>query len=159
MANSFFNKFQDEFSQDEKNKDVDVKYAYNVFQEKVKPYLTLITRFRNGEKRLSMEQIRLALGVSHSMWDRFRRMPMMIEFLDSEKDLMTAKVLMDIVRAVNLKPENAVAVKLQAERFDPFYQDNAEKLSKIPTKVVFEVSEGKQSDEEIQARTDIDIDD
>ncbi len=149
--------FLKEIDVNERSLQCDEDYAYATWQTKVEPYLTLITKFRNGDRRLSMEKIRLALKVSVYLWDRFVDMPTLREYLDCEGDLMATKAQMDIVRAVELKPDNAVAVKLQAERFDPFYLEEGKGVGEQDNKIVFEIKNGKQTDEEISKRVDIDI--
>ena len=133
------------------------EYAYGEWKVKVQPYLQLITKFRNGKERLSSEQIRMALGISSNLWKRFTKMPTLREYMDMDREVMSAKAQMDIVRAVELKPENAVAVKLQAERFDNFYIGEGKGVGNEGVALTFEIVDGKQSDKEIQSRVDIDI--
>lgn len=149
------NKFLEEIDVREFPLHCDEDYALSVFNSKVEPYLHLISKFRN--EGLSKEKIRIALGVGKMLWKRFEAMPSMEDYIDSERDYMSMKSQMDIVRAVNLKPDNAVAVKLQAERFDPFYIEEGKGLNEGNANIRFEIVDGKESDEEIEKRVDIDI--
>ena len=133
-------------------------YAYGEWKNRVEPYLHLITKFRSPEKQITSNKLRLGLGVSSTLWSRFVKMPTFQDYFDSDGEVMSIKAQMDIVRAVGLKPDNAVAVKLQAERFDPFYIEEGKDVGKDGLNFEFKIVDGKQSDEEISKKVNIDID-
>ncbi len=140
--------------------EADEEFAWQVYEERVLPYELLITKFRNGEKdkRLSMEQIRRGLGVSQSMWKRFKSMPTFQEIIDADGDLMRMKAQMDIVKGVSQNPKNAKLLELQAKRFDPFYMEEGKDVD-TPTKIEFKIVDTGMSEEEIKKETGIKLDD
>ncbi len=136
--------------------DVDAEYAWEIYKERVKPYELLITKFRNTdkEKRLTMDQIRVALDVTRSMWDRFKQLPSFRMILDADGDLMRIKAQMDIVKGVSVNTGNAKMLELQAKRFDPFYREEGKDVD-TPTKIQFTVVDTAMSDEDIIESTGI----
>ena len=151
-------KFIEEMGLNDREIHCDVDYALSVWRDDVEPYLELITHYRNKDKFLNEDIIRMSLGVSKILWSEFKKMPTLRMYLDLEKDIMSMKAKKDIVRGVSLAPDNGKLLELQAKRFDSFYHEDG-KPQNDEIKVKFTVEDGSMSERDIEKKSGIKEDD
>ncbi len=131
-------------------------HAYKVYMNNVKPYLTLISHFRSGKNKLSVKEIGYLLECPYLFEQVFSKINEVAFYLDKNgKDYMSAKSKLDIVRGVASAPDKAAMLKLQAERFDPFYREEGKDVGS-ERKINIEVISGRQTDKEISERVGVD---
>lgn len=150
--------FQEEINYNENKLFCSLEYALAMYNENVEPYLELITNYRNSDKFLDEDTIRLVLNLSKKLWSVYKRMPTVRQYLDLDRDLMSMKAKKDIIRGVKLAPDNGKLLELQAKRFDSFYHDDGKPHGE-DIKVSFSFEDASMDEKEIVKKSGIKEDD
>lgn len=69
------------------------EYAYKMYKEKVIPYRTLITSWRNRDsgERPTLNEIRIALDLPRTLFEIYKDLPEFVEITDLNRDIMGLK--------------------------------------------------------------------
>ncbi len=133
-----------------------LSYVYTQYEDKVKPFLSLITHWRNEDPPVSLKKIRVALGISENVMRTLKSLDEFAEALDMEGSLMQLKAQKDIVKAIDeghkVGDFNAKMHEMQLKRFDAGYSKDGGGDKSVPQKIEITFTDASLSDEEIKQR-------
>jgi hypothetical protein len=101
---------------------IDADFMFVEYYSKVKPYIHLLTETKIDGTKIMQSEIALALGVDKALFGVMKKyFPNLEASLNSKRSIMAFKSQMALIKANELKPENAKTVDIMLRRYDPEY--------------------------------------
>ena len=101
---------------------IDAEYMFIEYNSKVKPYLLVITEFKINGNNILQEEIAVLLGVNKALFSAMKNyFPELDGALNAKRSLMSMKAQLALLKANEIKPENAKTVDIMMRRYDPEY--------------------------------------
>ena len=130
---------------------IDAKFLYEVYKDKVKDFLPIMGRWKN-EKGMTLEEIRLLLGIGSRAWKVLSRMPTIKNYIGLKGDFIETKLEMDLLSAKYRNEDNHKFHETSLKLFHSGFGDKKSIKYDIPEKIKFEITDGRMSDEEIEKK-------
>ena len=137
----------------EEYKQVDAEYLYEQYRDKIYLYLGLITRNQVQDKPLTQEELRMAFGVSKTVWEMSKKyFPEFKEVLGGKRNLMKFKSEKDLQRGIDESPSNPKLLEMQFRMYNDEWKEKGNKIDiNLPSVIDINISKGEMTEEELDA--------
>ncbi len=133
---------------------VDAEYVYAEYYDKVEPYLSLISKFRQKESAsfLTEKQVREQLRVGNRCWKAMKHgFKDLASVLRAGENLMKFKSEKDLQRAIQLNPENSKPIEMQLTLYNEDYKPKGKEVQvEMPKTIEIITKSVKKDDKELK---------
>lgn len=140
------------------NKNVDPEYVFDEYHRKIKPFLSIITDFKLHDKDVTEKQLKVVLGVSHSVWLISKNtFPEFKDALNAKKSVMKLKAQLDLQKGlINTGFKNPKMIEMQGLRFDDEWKTKSDKEEVALPKTIEVITRSHRlSDEERISKSEV----
>jgi|LGOV01.1.fsa_nt_gb hypothetical protein len=131
---------------------IDSAYLYRTYGNKIKPYFGLVTKYQNMDNPINEEEMRIILGVSHSVWKASKYyFSEFVDILSHKKDIMKSQSEMYLIRGLEGNQSNPKLIELALRMYNEDYKPKGAAIQiELPKTVTVVFEDASATEEELE---------